>query len=131
MTMMAMATSSAPPHGDTTTTTSLLARRSVLDSVMAIEKDCAEKREIAAMSNYHAASQAKMGAGGGGGKLLSWTALATMAMAGDQRNGMNAGMVALEMARKGCRNCDRHRAARSPGWQGMWLWRGSRRGRRM
>ncbi|KAK4034849.1 hypothetical protein C8A01DRAFT_18409 [Parachaetomium inaequale] len=76
-------------------------RSSVLDSVMMIDRDCAEKREIAAMSNYHAASQAKKG-----GKRLSWTGLATMA---GQRNGMNAGMVALEMARKGCKNCDGHK----------------------
>jgi hypothetical protein len=75
--------------------------RSVLDSVMSIDRDCAEKREIAAMSNYHAASQTKKG-----GKRLSWTGLATMA---GQRNGMNAGMVALEMARKGCKNCDGHK----------------------
>ncbi|KAH6617194.1 hypothetical protein F5144DRAFT_660093 [Chaetomium tenue] len=72
--------------------------RSVLDSVMTIDRDCAEKREIAAMSNYHAASQAKKG-----GKRLSWTGLATMA---GQKNGMNAGMVALEMARKGCKSCE-------------------------
>ncbi|KAK4150660.1 hypothetical protein C8A00DRAFT_17866 [Chaetomidium leptoderma] len=78
------------------------AGRSVLDSVMTIDRDCAEKREIAAMSNYHAASQTKKG----GGKRLSWTGLATMA---GQRNGMNAGMVALEMARKGCKNCDGHK----------------------
>ncbi|AEO64442.1 uncharacterized protein THITE_2110588 [Thermothielavioides terrestris NRRL 8126] len=79
----------------------------VLDSVMTVDKDCAEKREIAAMSNYHAATQAKKGGGGGGsggsGKRLSWTGLAAMA---GQRNGMNAGMVALEMARKECRSCD-------------------------
>jgi hypothetical protein len=78
-------------------------RSSVLDSVMTIDRDCAEKREIAAMSNYHAASQAKKG-----GKRLSWTGLATMA---GQRNGMNAGMVALEMARKGCKNCVGHKGA--------------------
>jgi hypothetical protein len=76
-------------------------RRNALDSVMAIDRDCAEKREIAAMSSYHAASQAKKG-----GKRLSWTGLAAVA---GQRNGMNAGMVALEMARKGCRNCDGHK----------------------
>lgn len=75
--------------------------RSVLDSVMTIDRDCAEKREIAAMSNYHAASHGKKS-----GKRLSWTGLATMA---GQRNGMNAGMVALEMARRGCKNCDGHK----------------------
>lgn len=74
---------------------------SALDSVMTIDKDCAEKREIAAMGNYHAASQAKKG-----DKRLSWTGLATMA---GQKNGMNAGMVALEMARKGCRTSDGRR----------------------
>jgi hypothetical protein len=73
-------------------------RRSVLDSVVAVDRDCAEKREIAAMSNYHAASQAKKG-----GKRLSWTGLATMA---GQRNGVSAGMVGLEAARKECRNCE-------------------------
>lgn len=78
-----------------------MACRSVLDSVMTIDRDCAEKREIAAMSNYHAASHSEKG-----GKRLSWTGLATMA---GQRNGMNAGMVALEMARRGCKNCDGHK----------------------
>jgi hypothetical protein len=76
--------------------------RSVLDGVMTIDKDCAEKREIAAMSNYHSAAQAKKG-----GKRLSWTGLA--AMAGHTKNGMGAGMVALEMARKGCKNCEGRR----------------------
>lgn len=72
---------------------------------MAIDKDCVEKREIAAMSNYHAALQAKKG--GGGARRLSWTGLATMAAAcggqpsQHQSNGMNAGMVALEVASKG------------------------------
>ena len=79
-------------------TDTMMACRSALDSVMTVDRDCAEKREIAAMSSYHAASQAKKG-----GKRLSWTGLATMA---GQRNGMNAGMVALEMARRGCKNCD-------------------------
>jgi hypothetical protein len=81
-----------------------------LDSVMTIDKDCAEKREIAAMGNYHAASQAKKG-----GKRLSWTGLAAMT---GQRNGMNAGMVALEMARKGCRTADGRR-----GREVSWLMR--------
>ncbi|KAK3303142.1 uncharacterized protein B0T15DRAFT_401822 [Chaetomium strumarium] len=76
--------------------------RSVLDGVMTVDKDCAEKREIAAMSNYHSAAQAKKG-----GKRLSWTGLA--AMAGHNKNGMGAGMVALEMARKGCKNCEGRR----------------------
>ncbi|KAL2016333.1 hypothetical protein VTK56DRAFT_3845 [Thermocarpiscus australiensis] len=50
------------------------AHRGILDSVMTIDRDCAEKGEIAAMSNYHAASQGK-----NGGKRLSWTGLAASA----------------------------------------------------
>ncbi|KAK3381945.1 hypothetical protein B0H63DRAFT_495379 [Podospora didyma] len=75
--------------------------RSVLDGVMMIDRDCAEKREFAAMSNYNAVSKMKKN----GGKRLSWTGLATMA---GQKNGMSAGMAGLEMARKGCKNCDGH-----------------------
>lgn len=45
------------------------ARGSVLDSVVVVDRDCAEKREIAAMSNYHAASQARKG-----GKRSRWRA---------------------------------------------------------
>ncbi|GAB1316154.1 hypothetical protein MFIFM68171_06364 [Madurella fahalii] len=86
---------------------------SVLDSVMTVDRDCAEKREIAAMSNYHAASQARRGGSGagGGGKRLSWTGLGltNVTTPGAHRNGMNLGLVALEMARKGCKNCDGHR----------------------
>ncbi|KAK4126920.1 hypothetical protein N657DRAFT_661228 [Parathielavia appendiculata] len=77
-------------------------RCSFLDSVLTVDRDCAEKREIAAMSNYHAASLAKKASG----KRLSWTGLATMAA---QRNGVNAGMVAFEMARKGCKSCEGNR----------------------
>ena len=76
--------------------------RSVLDSVMLIDRDCAEKREITAMTNYYTASSARKDS-----KRLSWTGLATMA---GQKNGVSAGMVGLEMARKGCRGCDGHRA---------------------
>ena len=91
----------------TNTNTNTVCGRSALDSVMAIDRDCAEKREIAAMSSYHAASQPKKG-----GKRLSWTGLATMA---GQRNGTNAGMLGLEMARKGCRSCD-GRKGREVSW---------------
>jgi hypothetical protein len=89
------------PSQMTPGTTSTTPRSSVLDSVVAVDRDCAEKREIAAMSNYYAASQARKG-----GKRLSWTGLAAMA---GQRNGVNAGMVGLETARKGCRNCEGRR----------------------
>ncbi len=91
----------------TSSNTNAACRRSFLDSVMTIDRDCAEKREIAAMSSYHAASQPKKG-----GKRLSWTGLATMA---GQRNGTSAGMLGLEMARKGCKSCD-GRKGREVSW---------------
>ncbi|KXX73078.1 hypothetical protein MMYC01_205654 [Madurella mycetomatis] len=83
----------------------------VLDTVMTIDRDCAEKREIAAMSNYHAASQARRGGSSGGDKRLSWTGLGltNAAATGGHRNGMDTGLAALEMARKRCKNCDGHR----------------------
>jgi len=81
--------------------------RSVLDSVMLIDRDCAEKREIAAMSNYYTASRARKDSGS---KRLSWTGLAATASSpGGHKNGVSAGMVGLEMARKGCKNCDGHK----------------------
>jgi hypothetical protein len=59
------------------------------------------------MSNYHAASQAKKGSLSG--KRLSWTGLGlTNSPISGQKNGMNVGLVALEMARKDCKNCDGH-----------------------
>ncbi|KAK4187427.1 hypothetical protein QBC35DRAFT_463850 [Podospora australis] len=76
--------------------------RSVLDSPMMIDRDCAEKREIAAMGNCHASSALMKKRGG---KRLSWTGLAATA---GQKNGINAGMVGLERARKGCKGCDGH-----------------------
>ncbi|KAK3316587.1 hypothetical protein B0H66DRAFT_519607 [Apodospora peruviana] len=79
--------------------------KSRLDSTMLIDRDCAEKREIAAMGNYYAAKQG--GFSSGGKKRLSWTGLATSA--GQKSNGVSAGMVGLEMARRGCKNCDGHK----------------------
>jgi len=75
--------------------------RSMMDSTMVVDRECAEKREIAAMSNYHAASQMKKGS-----KRLSWTGLAAGA---GQKNGMSAGMMGLEIARRGCKDCDGHK----------------------
>ncbi|VBB79788.1 Putative protein of unknown function [Podospora comata] len=75
---------------------------SCMDSNMMIDRDCAEKREIAAMSNYYAASQTKKGS-----KRLSWTGLAATA---GQKNGVSAGMIGLEQARKGCKGCNGHKA---------------------
>ncbi|KAK0743035.1 hypothetical protein B0T18DRAFT_439097 [Schizothecium vesticola] len=94
---------------------------SMMDCVMHVDRDCAEKREIAAMACYqHAASGMDMKIGGGGGmmmmrgkgKRMSWTGLAVGNMngmgAGEQKNGMSAGQMGLEMARKGCQGCKGH-----------------------
>lgn len=81
----------------------------MMDCAMMIDRDCASKREIAAMGSYYAASgQRKMGTGN---RRRSWTGLATMAgMEKDNmRNGMSAGMDGLEMVRKMCKDCDKHR----------------------
>lgn len=93
----------------------------MMDCVMHVDRDCAEKREIAAMACYqHAASRAGMMMGGsmmgmmmrGKGKRMSWTGLAAgngmMNAAGEQKNGMSAGQMGLEMARKGCQECKGH-----------------------
>ncbi|KAK1836745.1 hypothetical protein QBC39DRAFT_247235 [Podospora conica] len=91
---------------------------SMLDCVMHVDRDCAEKREIAAMACYHhAASHAGMMMGGSGmgmamrgksGKRMSWTGLPMSNGAMEQKNGMSAGQMGLEMARKGCQGCKGH-----------------------
>ncbi|KAM7201565.1 hypothetical protein V8F20_004793 [Naviculisporaceae sp. PSN 640] len=80
----------------------------MMDCAMMIDRDCASKREIAAMGSYYAASgHKKMGMGN---RRRSWTGLATMAgMEKDMKNGMSAGMDGLEMVRKMCKDCDKHR----------------------
>jgi len=95
--------------------------RSMLDSVMMIDRDCAEKREITAMSHYYRASHNTEESSSGSPtktskKRLSWTGLAAAAAASTgappgspPKNGMSAGMAGLEMARKGCKNCDGHK----------------------
>jgi hypothetical protein len=102
---------------------------SAMEMVMAVDRDCAEKREIAAIGSYHAASQAKKqmtmvscsSPREDGGKRLSWTGLAAAAAAGmacspgAQSNGMTAGMAALEMARSACRSCE-GRMAKEVSW---------------
>jgi hypothetical protein len=71
---------------------------------MTIDRDVAEKREFAAMSNFAAARAER----GGKKERLSWTALG--ATAGQKKmNGVMDGVAGLEMARKGCRDCDGHR----------------------
>ncbi|KUI53580.1 hypothetical protein VP1G_01052 [Cytospora mali] len=65
---------------------------SIMDCLMHIDRDVAEKREFAAMANHTASTRADKS------KRLSWTGLGATA------NGMNGnmdGVVGLEMARKG------------------------------
>lgn len=75
--------------------------RSILDDLMTIDRELAEKREFAALASDSASHMSKTGR-----KRLSWTGLGATA------NGMNRnmdGVVGLEMARKGCRDCNGHR----------------------
>lgn len=76
---------------------------SILDTPMRIDRDLAEKREFAALAQHSASVRSK-----GGKKRLSWTGLG--ATAGAPANGNMDGVVGLEMARKGCRDCQGHRA---------------------
>lgn len=77
-------------------------RSSILDCMMAIDRDTAEKREFAAMANQNNSNSSEKRT-----KRLSWTGLGATA------NGMKGsmdGVVGLEMARMGCRECEGHRA---------------------
>ncbi|KAK3682280.1 hypothetical protein B0T22DRAFT_501738 [Podospora appendiculata] len=105
--------------GNTAPSTASAMPHSVFDAVMHIDRDCAEKREIAAMSSYHSASRMKKGGSGNSGssKRLSWTGLATTA---GHKNGISAGMVGLEMARKGCQNCAGHKG-REVSWLSRYI----------
>jgi hypothetical protein len=74
----------------------------MLDCMMTIDRDTAEKREFAAMANQNNSNGSKRRT-----KRLSWTGLGATA------NGMKGsmdGVVGLEMARMGCRECEGHRA---------------------
>lgn len=76
--------------------------RSILDCMMNIDRDTAEKREFAAMANQNNSNSSERRT-----KRLSWTGLGATA------NGMKGsmdGVVGLEMARMGCRECEGHRA---------------------
>lgn len=80
-----------------------------LDGIMFIDRDVAEKREFAAMSGCAAVVA---GRSSSGGKRLSWTGLG--ATAGQKRRNGSGGRVmdgvaGLEMARRGCKDCDGHR----------------------
>ncbi|KAL1846855.1 hypothetical protein Daus18300_014140 [Diaporthe australafricana] len=77
---------------------------SILDCMMAIDRDTAEKREFAAMANQNNSNCS--GGNKSRTKRLSWTGLGATA------NGMKGnmdGVVGLEMARMGCRECEGHR----------------------
>lgn len=86
--------------------------RSVLDEVMLIDRDVAEKREFAAMSNFAALRSPSSSSSPGKKERLSWTGLG--ATAGQKRDGgmskvVMDGVAGLELARKGCKDCDGHR----------------------
>ncbi|KAK0644177.1 hypothetical protein B0T16DRAFT_417260 [Cercophora newfieldiana] len=110
MTPSSSSSSTSPPQATATP-------RSMLEHTMHIDRDCAEKREITAMTNYHAASSHSHGrTGGKGAKRLSWTGLAAASSSGNGNgsaqkgmNGVSAGMMGLEMARKGCKDCNGHK----------------------
>lgn len=73
---------------------------------MHIDRDLAEKREFAALAQHSASVRSKTT---GQKKRLSWTGLG--ATAGVPANGnMADGVAGLEMARRGCRECQGHRA---------------------
>lgn len=75
---------------------------SILDCMMTIDSDTAEKREFTAMANQNNSNISEKRT-----KRLSWTGLGTTA------NGMKGsmdGVIGLEMARMGCRECEGHRA---------------------
>lgn len=75
--------------------------RSILDTLMYIDRDLAEKREFAALAKDSASHYHK-----GEKKRLSWTGLGATASG---KNGNMDGVVGLEMARKGCKDCNGHR----------------------
>ncbi|KAG7119509.1 hypothetical protein HYQ45_009847 [Verticillium longisporum] len=82
-------------------------KSSILDYVMSIDRDTAEKRELAAMASY-AECKKRSGRFGRDGKRTSWTGLGAT-VGGGATNGVMDGVVGLEMARRGCRECDGHR----------------------
>ncbi|KAK0615592.1 hypothetical protein B0T17DRAFT_497079 [Bombardia bombarda] len=106
LTAMFPAQISMMSSSSSSTTTTTLIPHSVMDSIMLIDRDIGEKREIAAMTNYYAAASSHSAKGGK--KRLSWTGLAATA-GSQQRNGVGAGMLGLEMVRRGCKNCSGHK----------------------
>ncbi|KZL66216.1 hypothetical protein CT0861_08273 [Colletotrichum tofieldiae] len=74
---------------------------SILDHVMVIDRDIAEKRELAAMANYAQTRRSRKDS-----RRLSWTGLGATV---GGKSGVMDGVMGLEMARRGCRDCDGHR----------------------
>ncbi|EQB53140.1 hypothetical protein CGLO_07170 [Colletotrichum gloeosporioides Cg-14] len=75
---------------------------SLLDYVMVIDRDIAERRELAAMANHAQTKRTRKD-----NRRLSWTALG--ATVGGKNGLLDGGVMGLELARKGCRDCDGHR----------------------
>uniref|UniRef100_L2GA32 Uncharacterized protein n=1 Tax=Colletotrichum fructicola (strain Nara gc5) TaxID=1213859 RepID=L2GA32_COLFN len=75
---------------------------SLLDYVMVIDRDIAERRELAAMANHAQTKRTRKD-----NRRLSWTALG--ATVGGKNGLLDGGVIGLELARKGCRDCDGHR----------------------
>lgn len=94
-------------HRSTTSTSTIT---SILDGLMHIDRDLAEKREFAALAKDSASHHTK-----GEKKRLSWTRLG--ATAGGP-SGNRDGVLGLEMARQGCKDCAGHR-----GREVSWLMR--------
>lgn len=89
------------PTSSSASTSTATSDRSILDDLMTIDRELAEKREFAALASDSASHMSKTGR-----KRLSWTGLGATA------NGMNRnmdGVLGLEMARKGCKDCNGHR----------------------
>ncbi|KAH0425293.1 hypothetical protein CcaCcLH18_11039 [Colletotrichum camelliae] len=83
-------------------TSSPSAPSSLLDYVMVIDRDIAERRELAAMANHAQTKRTRKD-----NRRLSWTALG--ATVGGKNGLLDGGVIGLELARKGCRDCDGHR----------------------
>lgn len=75
----------------------------ILERKMTIDRDVAEKREFAAMAKHAVSSSSTMKKRD---KRPSWTGLG--ATAGGMNGNMD-GVDGLEMARKGCKDCDGHK----------------------
>lgn len=89
---------------------------SALDSIMGIDRDLAEKRELAAIANYQALLPPSSAASPPTAKVpsrRSWTYLGATAGAAVHGVGHGGyhGLKGLEMVRQGCRGCNGHRGA--------------------